>query len=728
MPARSRSAFVVPVRLALAVLLAALTVGAGTSTPSTVTLPPGFSDALVTTVAGPTALAFTPDGRLLVTTQAGQLRVYRAGTLVFDKVAIDLGPRLCSDSERGLVGVTVDPQFASNHFIYLYYTFNLHNQCPVKEATNPNNPVNRVARFVLGDDNLVAASSERILVDNIPSVEGDHNGGDLNFGPDGYLYITIGDNNCNYAGGLCGAGNEASRDEFILLGKILRITRDGGIPPDNPFLGPNSDRCNVTGRTIAGHRCQETYVRGLRNPFRMAFDPNNSGRFYINDVGQNRYEEIDLGQAGADYGWNCREGKHPNSTTGLCNPAPPNMVDPIYEYAHSTGCAAITGGAFVPNGLWPAEYDNTYLFADYVCGKIQRLTHNSNGTYTAADVVTGLGRSSAVAMLFGPYGSTQALYYTTYAGGGQVRRLSTGGAPTAVLTANPRGGALPLTVQFSASGSQDPQGQALTYNWTFGDGAVLTGTTSATTNHTYTAAGVITATVVARSASGLSSSPASVRLYPGNQPPVPVITSPAAGFKFTVGQTITLQGTGSDAEDGTLAGSALAWAVLLHHVDENNPANHHTHPYFTGVGFSNTTTGPHPEDLSAAGLSYLEVRLTATDSLGQSVTVTRTLEPVRVAARFVTVPAGLQLTVNGEAITAPRTLTLWQGWSLPISAPATQTGSLGQTLTWQNWSDQGAATHTITAPGTPITYTAAYAAINGSLTLRNYLPIVEGGP
>ena len=125
-----------------------------------------------------------------------------------------------------------------------------------------------------------------------------------------------------------------------------------------PSRGPGTARCNVTGGTTAGNRCQETFAWGLRNPFRMAFDPNAAGtRFFINDVGQNQREEIDLGQAGADYGWNCREGSITNNTSGPCNPTPAGMVGPVYEYEHGeqipgttspSSCNAITGGAFVP--------------------------------------------------------------------------------------------------------------------------------------------------------------------------------------------------------------------------------------------------------------------------------------------------------------------------------------------------------------------------------------------
>jgi hypothetical protein len=173
--------------------------------------------------------------------------------------------------------------------------------------------------------------------------------------------------------------------------------------------------------------CQETYMWGLRNPFRFAFQPG-TGRLHVNDVGQGSFEEIDLGQSGADYGWPCREGAHTALTTGKCNPTPPALVDPIFDFPRSTipgttasGCGSITGGVFVPAGAWPG-YDGSYLFADFNCGAILRLNF-SPGPVTAADFASGAGASVLVHLEFGPSAAGQSLYYTTYAGGGQVRRV-----------------------------------------------------------------------------------------------------------------------------------------------------------------------------------------------------------------------------------------------------------------------------------------------------------------
>jgi glucose/arabinose dehydrogenase len=391
------------------------------------TLPPDFQDRLIATVASPTAQAFIPDGTMLVTTQPGTLRVYRAGSLLTTP-ALDLTSRVCSDSERGFLGVAVDPSFATNHFIYLYYTFKKFGVCDQNSATSP---VNRVSRFTLSASSVVDLTSERVLIDNIPSPNGNHNGGDLRFGNDRYLYVGVGDGGCDYAGDSgCGASNNASRDQNVLLGKILRVTREGGIPTTNPFQGVDSARCNVAGRTDPGKKCQETFAWGLRNPFRLSFDRRaGSTRFYINDVGEVTWEEIDLGQAGADYGWNVREGPCVTQSITDCGPPPAGMTNPIYSYQHSSGCDAITAGAFIPNGVWPRTYDNGYLYGDLVCGKLFKLS-STNGVFTATEFASGLGAWSITSGVFGPYGGTKAFYYLTYANGGEVHRISYEGYST----------------------------------------------------------------------------------------------------------------------------------------------------------------------------------------------------------------------------------------------------------------------------------------------------------
>jgi glucose/arabinose dehydrogenase len=663
-------------------------------------VPAGFEDTVVMKMSGPTALAFTPDGRLLATRQFGTLHLYKNGTQLPNPV-LDIESKVCSDKERGLLGVAVDPGFAGNHFIYLYYTWKRFGNCDYSSATGP---VNRVSRFVLGDNDVVDPASEQVLIDNIPNFDGIHNAGDLNFGKDGNLYISVGDGGCDYAGDSgCGRTNDAARDLNAMLGKVLRITPSGGIPAGNPFTGTDSARCNLSGRTDPAKKCQEIFATGLRNPFQVAFDPNAAGtRFYINDVGHATWEEIDLGQSGADYGWNVREGHCATGSTTDCGPPPAGMTNPVYDYPHSSGCTAATAGAFVPNGVWPQAFDNTYLYGDFVCGKIVRLTPRPGGGFTASDFITELGVNSVVSMTFGPYGSTQALYYMRYLNGGEVHRVAFTGtanrAPTANAQATPTSGPAPLNVTFDGTGSSDPDGDSLTFDWDFGDGSAHS--SSANPTHTYTTSGTFTVTLQVSDGRG-GSNTATLRIDSGNTPPVPRIDTPAPAQRFAVGEVVRLTGGATDPQDGPLPPSSLTWTVIKHH-------DTHTHPFLAPTsGTDIPITGPDPEDLAATTTTYLEIQLTATDSQGLSSTIAQELRPKLVDLAFGTAPSGLGLKVNGGPVSTPRAVTAWEAWRLPIDAPF-QTDQAGRPMTFSSWSDGGADAHTITTPASATSYTARF--------------------
>ncbi len=710
-------------------------------------LPAGFSDVLVTAVSAPTATAFAPDGRLLITSQNGAVRVFKGGALLataalgFNTAATGADPKICTGGEMGLLGVAVDPQFATNKYVYLYYTARNGSDCgaPNYTAANAgdgtpdgtysafNRRANRVSRFVLGTGasaDSIDPSTEVVLIDRMPARGSNHNAGDVHFGKDGYLYISIGDGGTDYNGTTpgSGGGNDASRDRHVLTGKILRVTRDGAIPPSNPFVAGGTHRCNVAGATTVGNHCEETFSWGLRNPFRFAMDPNAAGtRLYINDVGQGLYEEVDEGEAGADFGWNCREGRHANSSSGPCtSPGSLGLIDPVYEYPRGTipgttvsGCASITGGAFVPNGIWPAPYDGTYLLADYVCGAILRIPTTGTPTAPLPDAfafVTGLGASSATSLKFGPDGTGQALYYTTYAAGGQIRKISyaaTGNSsPTiASLTANPAAGVLPLNVGFTVVAS-DANGDALTYFWDFGDGTSAT-TPSAATNKIYTTAGVFTASVRARDSNFAFSAATTTVVRSGNAPPTATITSPATSYLFNVGDVVTLTATASDTEDGALPASALSWRVLLHH-------DAHTHPLLAATTGNNVTfTAPAPEDLAAAIASYLEIILTVTDSGGASTVISQSVMPRKVALTFSALPqpaaSGARIRVNGGTpLGAGSTVTAWAGWPLPVAVSDQNRGAGG--LRFSGWSDAGARSHNYVVPNVNATLTATFTA------------------
>jgi glucose/arabinose dehydrogenase len=340
-------------------------------------LPPGFSE---TQFGGnlfgtPTAGEFAPDGRLFVCLQSGQLRVIKNGAVLSPPF---LSLSVNSSGERGLIGIAFDPNFTTNHYLYLYYTV-------------PTSPIhNRVSRFTAAGDFAEPASEVPILdLDNLSSAT-NHNGGGLHFGPDGKLYIGVGEN----------ANGSNSQTLTNLLGKILCINTDGSIPIDNPFYN------TTTGKNRA------IWALGLRNPFTFAFQPG-SGRMFIDDVGQNTWEEIDDGMAGANYGWpNCE---------GLCSPSNPAYVDPIFFYGHgssdTTGCAIVGGTFYNPSvSQFPSSYAGKYFFSDLCSGWI-RVFDPASGTATG--FATGI--TSPVDLDVGPDG---ALYYLAQGSGGQVFRVA----------------------------------------------------------------------------------------------------------------------------------------------------------------------------------------------------------------------------------------------------------------------------------------------------------------
>jgi glucose/arabinose dehydrogenase len=374
-------------RFVFALLLLAISAHAAT-------VPTGFTDAVVVSgLSNPTAMAMAPDGRIFVCQQGGALRVIKNGVLLptpFLTVTVD------SAGERGLLGIAFDPNFVSNQLVYVYYT-----------ATSPAIH-NRISRFTANGD-VALAGSETIIME-LPnlSTATNHNGGAMHFGPDGNLYVAIGEN----------ANGANAQSLATRLGKILRMTSTGGVPPDNPFIG------QTTGAN------QTIWALGLRNPFTFSFQ-NGTGRMFINDVGQNTWEEINDGIAGSNYGWPTCE--------GFCNPPNASFRDPIFAYMNDAQTCAITGGAFYnPQApQFPANFVGNYFFADFCGGWIRRLDPAAGNA--VSDFATGI--SSPVDLMVSPDGF---LYYLAR-GAGSVNRIgfssSDNVAPTVAIT-NPANNAM----------------------------------------------------------------------------------------------------------------------------------------------------------------------------------------------------------------------------------------------------------------------------------------------
>ncbi len=405
-----------------AATLAWIAVGA---VPGHAAVPAGFTDILVTSVGAPTAITFTPDGRLLITQKTGSLRVFQGGLLGTPALTIPAAS-ICTASEQGLLGVAVHPSFASNRFIYLFYTFS---------SLADSVCVNRVSRFTLPDSNVVNPATELVLVDNMPSPAGNHNAGDVHFGKDGYLYISIGE------GGI----SSAARNQHVLTGKILRITdRAASRRPirsrgrgRRAATSPGARRLatDVRRRSPGGSATRSASL-SIPMPPAPASSSTTWGRALGRRSTRRRQGRTTAGTAVRGRtpttprapARRPRRRRSPRSSTTRTVSSIPGTTSP-------TNCNSITGGAFVPNGCGRASTAPT-CSADFICGEIFKLTSPAL-LGRPQDFGHESGRQSAVHMTFGPHGNDQALYYTTFAGGGQVRVIAAAPPPDDFFTLTP---------------------------------------------------------------------------------------------------------------------------------------------------------------------------------------------------------------------------------------------------------------------------------------------------
>jgi glucose/arabinose dehydrogenase len=349
--------------------------------------------ALASGLASPIGITNAGDGsgRLFVNEQAGVVRVIGPGGSVRKEPFLDVRDRVLSGGERGLLGLAFHPGFPQSRRIYVDYTRQPDGATVISE-------------FRATSERADPATEAVVLV--IPQPFANHNGGQLAFGPDGDLYVGMGD------GGSGGDPQRNGQNTRALLGKILRIDVDSpralgmgyAIPADNPF---------ATGGVRPGQGAPEVWAYGLRNPWRFSFDPRN-GDMYIGDVGQGAWEEIDRqpgdSRGGENYGWNVMEGRHCYGADS-CDQQP--YVKPIAEYGHDAGCA-VTGG-YVYRGTRQPALVGTYLFGDYCSGTIFSLQVDG-GTITPKQLLSSGKRISSFGV-----GEDGEVYLADVGGGGIYR-------------------------------------------------------------------------------------------------------------------------------------------------------------------------------------------------------------------------------------------------------------------------------------------------------------------
>jgi glucose/arabinose dehydrogenase len=674
------------------------------------TYPTGFvTDTVVSGLNAAVVFDWAPDGRMFIGEKSGVIKVRENGAIL-PTPFVDLSSNVNNAHDRGMLGIAVHPEFPQQPYVYALYTYDP----PGATADAGHSRVSRLSRYTAdpaGNYNRAIAGSEVVLLgtnstlanipqpndrnptlpacgnigayvqDCIPADEISHTIGTVRFGKDGSLFVGSGD-----GGNFTSAQNYNVRSQDIhsLAGKILRIhplTGDGYA--NNPFFNGDFDANR-----------SKVYSYGLRNPFRFDVDPV-SGEPFIGDVGWGSWEEVNRGR-GANFGWPCYEGGSGGTSLQQSSYASfpqcqqlyanPNVTAAAYAYSHSGNSSSIGVGSFYTGSVYPAPYRDAMFFFDYSRQEIRTMTFGANRAVGSVSTF-GTAVGGITQILAGPDSNlyftnvlTGSIHRLRYAGAGNV-------APTAVASMVQTG---INSFAFSSVGSFDPNGDTMTYLWNFGDG---TTSTLANPSKTYASAGTYTVTLRVTDPAGLFGTDTSLRPRAGNTPPVANIVSPTVGATYRIGNMISLTGSATDAQDGALPGSSLSWNVRMHHLD-------HVHlDYFNAVGSSASFLAGDHEDGS-----YLEICLTAIDSVGATHEKCTNLQPQTVIYTLNSNPSGLTLNYSGVNYTTPFQATI------PINAVRTIAATSPQSSGWNfsSWSDGGAATHAITAAATPQSLLATY--------------------
>ncbi|MGW3937959.1 PQQ-dependent sugar dehydrogenase [Streptomyces phaeochromogenes] len=606
-------------------------------------------------VGEPMSLAVLPDRSVLHTSRDGELRITDSAgnTKLAGKLAV------YSHDEEGLQGVGIDPGFADNRFIYLYYAPPL--DTPAGDAPEtgtaadfaPFDGVNRLSRFVLNADGTLDNASEKKILD-VPATRGIccHVGGDIDFDAAGNLYLSTGDDSNPFqSDGYAPIDERANRNPVFdaqrtsgntndLRGKILRIkvNADGSYAvPDGNLFAPGTDKTKP-----------EIYAMGFRNPFRFSVDKK-TGILYVGDYGpdagaadpargpagqvefarvtepgnfgwpyctgnNDAYVDYDFGTGASGASFDCSAPKNtsPNNT-GLTDLPPAQTAWIPYDGGSvpefGSGSESPMGGPVYDYDAsldspvkFPEAYDGDFFAGEFGRRWIKRIASDDSGTVQSINDVPWTG-TQVMDMAFGPDGALYVLDYGLAWFGGdensalyRIENATDGHSPVAQAAADRTSGQAKLKVKFSSAGTTDADGDALTYSWDFGDGGK---STAANPTYTYKRNGTYTATLTAKDATGRTGS-ASVRIVVGNTAPKVTLQLPEDGQLFSFGDAVPFKVKVTDPEDGRSIDCAkVKVSFVLGH-------DSHGHPLTTANGCSGTiqtsADGGHDEDANIFGV------------------------------------------------------------------------------------------------------------------------------
>jgi len=387
------------------------------------------AEPVVTGLSSPVDITHAGDGsgRLFITLQGGRVVIFD-GVQILSPPFLDINSLVSSGGERGLLGAAFHPNYVGNGFFYVSYTDTAGDSV--------------IARYSVSLDPNRADPTSGVILLTIPQPFSNHNGGQLHFGPDGYLYIGIGD------GGSGGDPQNNGQDLGTLLGKILRIDVDSGfpftVPPDNPFVG------------VVGAR-EEIWSFGLRNPWRFSFD-RLTGDMFIGDVGQNSWEEVDFQPAnstgGENYGWRVMEGNSCFNPAINCNNG--TLTLPILVYDHSVGCS-VTGG-YLYRGSKNPNLNGLYLYGDFCSGLIWGAQEDGLGGWNTTVLldtnfsISTFGEDESGEIYFAHLSATDGTIYQV------VQSTSSTNSASASSGGGGGGGAVGCFITTAVYGSQEVMG------------------------------------------------------------------------------------------------------------------------------------------------------------------------------------------------------------------------------------------------------------------------------